>query len=61
MTVYILWASSRSGLSEFILDIYSSYAAAYEEKCLLEARGDNEAFRYSIEEREVIGEGEHEN
>lgn len=55
MTVYILWttiASYNSG--DFILDIYSSYAAAYEKKCRLEARG-NGAFRYSIEEREVIG------
>lgn len=56
MTVYILWATTATYNSgDFALDIYSSYAAAYEEKCRLEARSDNEEFRYSIEEREVIG------
>lgn len=55
MIVYILWATTSSfSSSDFILDIYSSYAAAYEEKRRLEASG-NGAYKYSIEEREVIG------
>ena len=61
MTVYILWATTATYNSgDFILDIYSSYAAAHEEKCRLEV-SDNGAFRYSIEEREVIEENKYEN
>lgn len=60
MNVYILWASTPSYNSgDFILDIYSSYTAAHEEKRRLERRLDAydiTRFRYSIEEREVIGE-----